>query len=278
MDRPVRADAGAVVLPIEEVGLTTEWLRAAGDFRVVVQLSLSVGYAYRGAMSALIWCLGEDRTALRKIDISDPASYERWSLAGELLSATRGRLLELVGGKLSAQDIALNCTGLQKLDLKEAPLQMADVLKVVGPTLQSLTIRTPWTNCVAVLKKFRDLCPKLSTICLRIAEGALATYAAMLCSYGPQLHLADLSNMPAARCRKVVESRLNMQCQVTVDASKHNVLGMLNALGPSLKKADVTVDFGHGIDSQELSSAMHFCTRVEELNPTVGADLAASTI
>lgn len=156
------------------------------------------------------------------------------ALADALLAATQGRLHELVADGSHVLAIAKHCARLRNRQLGYWPDDLRDVLRAVGPTLESLAIKSG-----AFL--VRALCPELTRIALymcHLAEDSQSAYARLLCSYGPQLRFVDLYHLPSALCQDVRTACPNMSCEVDHNPSVETLL----AVGPALATLGFYVD------------------------------------
>lgn len=148
-----------------------------------------------------------------------------------------------------------------------------DVLKEIGPTLNSLEIK----RCVgtSVIKAVQRRCPNLTRISLKVrTPGPVGQveYAKLLRSYGSQLQFALIDGMPRTLCDDVMESCPNILCEYVhnphYDESPpfHN-FDILTALAPFVK--DLVVHVVSDPEENDLANASRECYALETIHLSV---------
>lgn len=90
-----------------------------------------------------------------------------------------------------------------------------DVLRVVGPTLESITYGE-WLRRKD-FEQLEQLCPKLSSIDLNAVYEHRAAYADLLCSYGAQLRFTVFFSFSMADCKRILSSCPNVRCHLVLE-------------------------------------------------------------
>lgn len=249
----------------------TRWLLSAGQSFQDLHIADMDESPTVQQLPPMIEALDKECTALRRLK----SRTDFYQYIPFFLWATRGRVQEL---NLSCfEDLPafeIHCAGVRKLDLHSAPPSIPDLLRVVGPTLESFHLYYAISS--DVLSQVRGLCPKLSSISLRLendTDQEMSAYADLLCSYGPHLLSANLDyfkKIPVI-CKRVLASCPNVRCHVTVSINPHKSFpSFFNVLAPNLKRLDLYL---HGFTlstteavKQDLARAMHSCHHLERLS------------
>lgn len=149
------------------------------------------------------------------------------------------------------------CTGLRTLVLHGTPRNIQGLLRVVGPTLNSITCRDDIAR--GQLEHIKEFCPNLRRIPFDITtEEDRTSIADLLCSYGLQLLSANIGSFPTALCERILGSCPNLCCDVDEDVDISIPTAKMNVLGNWLHLADTVNEPG----VNEVASALRSCVHL----------------
>lgn len=269
MCRKIQGEVGSLHLP-KDFSFLLESIIAAGssikELRFGDELSVQIGYRHSLLMCALhVRCL-----ALQRLNIADIRDSP---LAGQVLRALSGRLRFLTANEEHVQDIARTCEGLRELALVRMVPDMSDLLRVVGPTLESLAVVhvDPQDNpAVLLIQKF---CPGLKIIDFEVYRGdASGVYGDMLCSYGIQLRFANTYDMSTTFCAKLTQACPNMLCAMLFCMSTH--IEKMGVLGTSIQK--LVFIWGDEPLVRYLARAAQKCVNIATIELSVACPIIAA--
>lgn len=262
--RPSLEEEPAVHLPNEQdPALLTRWFQSAGHSLEELILSDKIECANAEDLQPMFEAFEENCLVLRRLQLLNLSGI----VLPSMLRATRGRLYELRVHGEDAPEIETCCTGLRKLQLHAKSKNILGILRVVGPTMESIDCTQLLTS--EELRQVRDLCPKLTSISLKVKNDTavgLSAFANLLCSYGSQLRFANLKSMSTALCEKILASCPNVRCDLDVVMPSTIFLAKLKVLGPHLKNLSLVLHGDLDDDGmEEWTSAMRVCSHLEKL-------------
>lgn len=260
---------GSLHLP-GSLSVLLEWAWAAGGSMAVLKLGRDLQLT-DVAEGSLLDSLKDECGGLRRLDIG---SMHEHPFAGKVLRALAGRLRSLSASHHQVPAIVKSCKGLVELSLLTAPPDMRDVLRVVGPTLQSLKIHVLKRRIVPTMLLTQAFCLAVTRIDFgNILESRNCTaYAALLASYGRQLRFAYIGGLSKRLCKKVVAACPNMRCEA--ELSGEDAVAKMEVLGASIQSLLVKGD----VPVQNLARAAQACVNIEIIALFVKSARAADTI
>lgn len=152
------SNPGSLILRMSDasVSMLTKWIEVAGDTLKSLTFGYSGEHISPEGSQEMLTALQEKFPALRCLDIQEILVGP---MADAVLAATQGRLRELLADGSQAPAIANHCEGLRALTLWSTPDGLLDVLRVVGPTLESFEFSPHGISSMVLV---REYCPGLS--------------------------------------------------------------------------------------------------------------------
>lgn len=265
-------ESGTIYLPRDDVGLLTKWLRVCGKGLTSLAFESSMTDKFEDDLRSMLRALEEDCPVLRRLDIRN-IGVSPFSRA--VLRARDGKLVELAGAGEHSADIERYCRGLRSLVLTNVPANLRDVLRTVGPTLETIEVLQPWACSRADMQTVKELCPKLVHVAFKVERGSPGEpYSDLLQSYGQQLQFASLGRMSKHLCEAVVDACPNLTCEA--DFMTDSWLDRMLVLAPSLKRLHVFVDAE--VDGEKLAEAGGMCRLLEEVQLSTTSERAACAV
>lgn len=197
----------------------TRWLRSAGESLTALTLGNRICAADSDTLEEMLQVLEKNCVAVRRLDIDGCFMYhsihEKSDLSKIILEKTRGRLHELVAREFDAPAIEQHCSGLKVLHLQGRCDRFLDVLRVVGPTFESIQYRG---RLISIdFEQIQKLCLKLSSIDLMAECEHRAAYTDLLCSYGAQLRFTVFGWNFMPDCERILSSCPNLRCSLMLE-------------------------------------------------------------
>lgn len=244
----------------------SRWFKTAGASLSELTLGDDLFFAHSTDLGEMVEAFAENCKKLRLLDVSCVFQAD---LARAFLCGTRGSLHHLVAHGTSFKGVSpveLYGTKLRTLVLNEAPLNLRDLLQVVGRTLEPIEIMDDIPLTGSEVDDIKDHCRKLSSIKLSMDfEDDWSDVKDLLCSYGSQLRYADRDNAPVAVWEQIVASCPNLRCDLT---SRDNSMAQMNVVGACVKIILLDLDdlYADGIEMEEVVTKLRSCKQVERLH------------
>lgn len=272
--RPVRE--GNLHFPNKLLALL-QWIEASGESMTALKLASAMQVTDPSYHEPVLIALKTKCPALRSLSISEMFQNP---LAGELLHALEGEIHTIVVNRRQALTLAETGRGIRHLTLTGEPTNMSDLVRVVGPTLESFEIHFRYAGLVpgytgmvpGMLPGMLEnvFCPKLTRIVFKdVAREDFSAYADFLIAHALKLRFAHVGRMSKEFCAKVVSSCSEMRCEVQVD--EDDAVDVFSVLGRSIQN----LVWG---STHELTVGTEACCNIEAIELFVHADRAADTI
>lgn len=214
----------------------TEIFKVSGDSLTTLTLHLYSTNEDRTVpvpdYETMISAIGEHGISLHSLNLTAYPYLRYFIFADELLQSIGGRLRALTlrvypgTGRYLVSYPKIHertCAGLRKLSLEYIPEEgFEEMMIAAAPTLETFEL----IDCSVVFEyipgpRWTEMLRKLSSISLKPEnENDVSTYADMLCSYGSQLHFANIDALQSKHLPSIVNSCLNVRCDLETSVLK----------------------------------------------------------